>query len=120
MPLINCPECSDHISDRAAVCPQCGYPIKFESAKKLLLRTTKIIKPTPGLKKVYINKIRPALATTLSLFTLVALTYFVASLIGTVATLGKDTESVYGIGISMLIGIPSFCLIWLFVPKHTP
>lgn len=25
--LIQCPECQQRISDRARVCPQCGYPI---------------------------------------------------------------------------------------------
>jgi len=27
MPLIACPECSNRCSDRAAQCPQCGYPL---------------------------------------------------------------------------------------------
>lgn len=27
MPLINCPECSHQISDRAQCCPNCGYPL---------------------------------------------------------------------------------------------
>lgn len=27
MPLINCPECSISISDKATSCPHCGYPI---------------------------------------------------------------------------------------------
>jgi len=27
MPLINCPECSKNVSDIAAACPDCGYPI---------------------------------------------------------------------------------------------
>ena len=27
MPLINCPECNKEISNKAASCPNCGYPI---------------------------------------------------------------------------------------------
>lgn len=29
--LIKCPECSNNISDKAAACPQCGYPINLPS-----------------------------------------------------------------------------------------
>lgn len=28
MPLINCPECQNSVSDSAINCPKCGYPIK--------------------------------------------------------------------------------------------
>lgn len=28
MALIKCPECSNQISDQAASCPSCGYPMK--------------------------------------------------------------------------------------------
>jgi predicted amidophosphoribosyltransferase len=28
MALIDCPECTHKISDRAAYCPNCGYPLK--------------------------------------------------------------------------------------------
>jgi len=28
MPLINCPECQNSVSDSAVICPKCGYPIK--------------------------------------------------------------------------------------------
>ena len=34
MALINCPECSQEISDQAAKCPKCGYPIKAEQRKE--------------------------------------------------------------------------------------
>ena len=27
MALINCPECSNSVSDKAFACPRCGYPI---------------------------------------------------------------------------------------------
>jgi hypothetical protein len=28
MALINCPECNGQVSDQAAMCPHCGYPIR--------------------------------------------------------------------------------------------
>ena len=28
MALINCPECSQSVSDKATACPKCGYPIQ--------------------------------------------------------------------------------------------
>lgn len=28
MALIQCPECSQEISNQAVVCPQCGYPLQ--------------------------------------------------------------------------------------------
>jgi uncharacterized paraquat-inducible protein A len=28
MALINCPECNAQISDKAAVCPKCGHPMR--------------------------------------------------------------------------------------------
>ncbi len=28
MPLINCPVCSNQISDKAEYCPKCGHPIR--------------------------------------------------------------------------------------------
>lgn len=33
MPMINCPECGKQISDLAASCPNCGFPIGFETKK---------------------------------------------------------------------------------------
>ena len=33
MALIICPECAKQVSDRASVCPQCGYPISSGSGK---------------------------------------------------------------------------------------
>ncbi len=30
MALINCPECEARISDKAAACPHCGYPMAAE------------------------------------------------------------------------------------------
>ncbi|MDR3013703.1 MAG: DUF805 domain-containing protein [Chitinispirillales bacterium] len=34
MPLINCKECNTEVSDRAATCVKCGYPLKEESDKE--------------------------------------------------------------------------------------
>jgi hypothetical protein len=28
MALINCPECSSEVSDKAGDCPKCGFPLK--------------------------------------------------------------------------------------------
>jgi hypothetical protein len=30
MALIQCPECGKHVSDRAAACPECAYPINAQ------------------------------------------------------------------------------------------
>ena len=30
MALVNCPECNESISQKASVCPHCGYPMKPE------------------------------------------------------------------------------------------
>ena len=43
MALIKCPECKKEVSDKAEVCPHCGYPLrkrkdeKSEGTKKTLL-----------------------------------------------------------------------------------
>ena len=31
MALIHCPECRCEISDQAAACPKCGYPVKRDT-----------------------------------------------------------------------------------------
>lgn len=50
MALINCPECGKQISDKATVCPNCGYPISSasntSSSKTSLVRVK--LEPTPG------------------------------------------------------------------------
>lgn len=33
MALIKCPECGKEISDKAGSCPNCGYPLKYDSIK---------------------------------------------------------------------------------------
>lgn len=35
MALINCPECGKEISNKAAFCPHCGYPLLSEDASRL-------------------------------------------------------------------------------------
>ncbi len=46
MPLINCPECKREISDKAELCPQCGFRLN-ESSKA---NTTTIQKTSKKLK----------------------------------------------------------------------
>jgi hypothetical protein len=36
MALITCPECRRSVSDRAAACPQCGYPINPAASEPVL------------------------------------------------------------------------------------
>lgn len=36
MALINCPECSKEISDKAESCPNCGFPIQKEESEEYL------------------------------------------------------------------------------------
>jgi hypothetical protein len=33
MALTSCPKCSGQVSDRAATCPHCGYPLRQSSAQ---------------------------------------------------------------------------------------
>ncbi len=35
MALIDCPECTHEVSDRAAACPHCGFPISDEIERAL-------------------------------------------------------------------------------------
>lgn len=39
MALINCPECSGQVSDKAKVCPHCGYELVALPKKKTLAPT---------------------------------------------------------------------------------
>lgn len=41
MPLVNCPDCGNEISDAAYACPKCGRPTGKSpfSAKRILVRT---------------------------------------------------------------------------------
>lgn len=35
MPLIQCPECKEKISDKATFCPHCGYPMNDTNNQQL-------------------------------------------------------------------------------------
>ena len=39
MALINCPECSKQISEKAGVCPQCGFPLRRGVVGNVLEKT---------------------------------------------------------------------------------
>lgn len=43
MALIKCPECGKEVSDKADVCPSCGYPIKKVEEKKQKESVTSIL-----------------------------------------------------------------------------
>ena len=36
MPLIRCPECGKEVSDKAAACPQCAYPIRQSAEEQVV------------------------------------------------------------------------------------
>ena len=40
MGLIQCPECQNTVSDKAAACPKCGYPIASEVAENTVKKST--------------------------------------------------------------------------------
>lgn len=54
MTLIICPECKSEVSDRAATCPQCGYPITESPLKKALDGSVQFIKQNFLLHRVRI------------------------------------------------------------------
>ena len=37
MAIINCPECQNKVSDQASSCPHCGYPLKRNDTKALVI-----------------------------------------------------------------------------------
>lgn len=51
MSLVKCPECKKKISDKASVCPRCGYPIMEESclakqkSKRISISKKTLLKP---------------------------------------------------------------------------
>lgn len=51
MALVSCPECKSNVSDKAAGCPQCGYPIALSIGQKS--------GPTPPLPKLHADYARP-------------------------------------------------------------
>jgi uncharacterized membrane protein YvbJ len=40
MALINCPECKKEISDKASLCPQCGYQLFDKNENKTTVQLT--------------------------------------------------------------------------------
>lgn len=54
MALINCPECNKEISDKATVCPNCGYPlpVKEDTFTKQIAVRPKTTQDTEREKKV--------------------------------------------------------------------
>lgn len=53
MALIQCPECSHQISDKALNCPNCGYPLNTPSSTKPRIRNGKSIKLPNGEGCIY-------------------------------------------------------------------
>jgi hypothetical protein len=58
MALIKCPECDGEVSDRAATCPHCGYPIRGGSAYEY--RSERQLFGLPLVHIVSGNRIDPA------------------------------------------------------------
>src|SRR5437868_11769763 len=44
--LIKCPECDSEVSDNAAACPKCGFPLKHEGREEVANPTVKT-QPSP-------------------------------------------------------------------------
>ncbi len=78
MALINCPDCSNSISDQAAACPHCGHPVKAivieATAKKwkkmqlvgsFLLIATLVLIVT---KFTFVSNVGPVVTIVLGLF----------------------------------------------------
>lgn len=43
MPLIECPDCGNPVSDVAVACPKCGYPVHRNLVKDSLVRRSESI-----------------------------------------------------------------------------
>lgn len=53
MALIKCPECGQEVSDKAAACPRCAYPIaQFASASEVTMGNTSPVGSTSSKKKI--------------------------------------------------------------------
>lgn len=48
MALMNCPECNGTVSDKATVCPHCGYPLNTPTRQKPRVKNGKAIKLPNG------------------------------------------------------------------------
>ena len=48
MALLKCPECNHNVSDKAAACPHCGYPMNSPTSTKPRIRNGKPTKLPNG------------------------------------------------------------------------
>lgn len=53
MALLQCPECNHDVSDKAATCPHCGYPMNTPSSTKPRIRNGKPTKLPNGYGTIY-------------------------------------------------------------------
>lgn len=53
MALITCPECHGQVSDKAAACPHCGYPLPLAGTP-----TSENVPPAPDPEKFWIERIK--------------------------------------------------------------
>lgn len=53
MALLQCPECNHDVSDKAATCPHCGYPMNTPSSTKPRVRNGKPTKLPNGFGTIY-------------------------------------------------------------------
>ena len=53
MALLQCPECNHDVSDKAAACPHCGYPMNTPSSTKPRIRNGKPTKLPNGFGTIY-------------------------------------------------------------------
>lgn len=53
MALLKCPECTHDVSDKAASCPNCGYPMNMQTSTKPRIRNGKPTKLPNGFGTVY-------------------------------------------------------------------
>ena len=53
MALLKCPECQHDVSDKAAACPHCGYPINSPTSTKPRIRNGKPTKLPNGYGTIY-------------------------------------------------------------------
>lgn len=53
MALVTCPECSREISDKAATCPQCGYPMNLPTSPRPRIRNGKPTRMPNGFGSIH-------------------------------------------------------------------
>ena len=52
MPLINCPECGTEVSDKAAACPACAYPINTMLVQQQPRQMAQPVSPIPSAREI--------------------------------------------------------------------